>query len=92
MSHPRPLFSVGEEVGVVHEFQPRFDTPKTEITFRAWVPNWNGFPKEPASWGYDTAQDNEKGLYPEHYLRKLPPEEGTSWSTCIWIPKELSDA
>ena len=93
MSCPRPLFSIGEEVAIVTMNQPHMDTSKTEVTDCIWVREWSKGPVNfPACWGYVTAHDSSPGLFPERCLRKLPPEEGTSWPTCVWIPKELSDA
>ncbi len=84
----RPKFSIGEEVSVVTISNPVLGTPKTEVTDCLWVKRWED--DFPACWGYATAHDSSPGLFPECSLRKLSPEDRTSWTDCAWQPKELA--
>ena len=84
----RPKFCVGEEVMIRCNDFPERNVDKTEVV-RAEYDNYRDVitGKEAVEWCYKTESDiDERDWWDETALRKLPPEDRTSWDNCIFNP------
>ena len=80
----RPMFCVGEEVMIRSQILPELNTDKTEVLRIDWRDNSNY-----TGYAYHTAESDAGGNicpntkqpvgWRESTLRKLPPEDRTSW-------------
>lgn len=82
----RPKFVVGELVAV-RPVDLEGGSDCTEVVDITWCEEDDNNIRY-TGWGYRTAHVDPaiSGFYKEQSLRKLPPEEGSSWEDCVWSP------
>ena len=89
-SKPRPKFCVGEEVALVSKNNPQKNSERTEITNRIFGNGVVRATGERIENGHFYQLSHTADSYwGEQSLRKLPPEDRTSWEDCAFNPLKV---
>ena len=85
----RPKFCVDEEVQLRSKNCPDENSDRTVVAraeFGAFTDNISG--EERVNWVYQLVHAGSK-WWDESALRKIPPEDRTSWEDCVWQPDDM---
>lgn len=86
-SRPRPKFIIGEEVMIRSIYDPASDIDKTEVIEMVYMQGDNS--RSYVGWAYRTLHiQAENGWYAEASLKKIPPDDRSSWESCVWQPSK----
>ena len=85
-----PKFCVGEEVMIRGQYSSDHDIDKTEVICLNFHNKGDGIRHpEYCGWTYQTRHQPDMTLWwHEGSLKKLPPEQRTSWEDCAWQPAD----
>jgi len=81
-------FIVGEEVAVFGLTTPGCNTDRATVTECKWVKGLGNLKGEPyVGYGYKAShRTHSSAWFREDSLKKLPPNELTSWEDCVFTP------